>query len=152
MSKKKSTVGLWITTWLLGLTFIALSIYLYIDYTGANIPNSVETKGVVYELYDAKSSRLIPKVGADDYYESTIPKVEFTTLDGNKIQFLEQWAVDDQSKQYSVGQEVTVYYNSEFPEDAQIKKEATFSEVHIFLILFGIFLLFFPLIVKKATS
>lgn len=150
MAEKKKSVGLWVISWLFGITFISLSIYLILDFTGSNIPNSVETKGTVYELYDAKSLRLIPRVGADDYYSSAIPKVEFITIDGKKVQFLEKWGVDNEENQYKTGQEVTVVYNSEFPEEAQIKQDSHFGYIHIILIILGIFMLFAPVLIEKS--
>ena len=148
MAKKKTNlVAATIICLLIGTGFIALGIYLYFDYSGSNIMNPKEADGVITRLHETKrdNRRLLSK----DYH-SVNPVVEFTTADGKKIEFFEQWGAQYEDEAFNAGQKVTVIYNELKPEEAMIKQENSIWGVHLFLIGMGLFFYLIPYLMKLA--
>lgn len=150
MGKVNSLYGIQIFSYLFGLMFIGLSIYLYFDFNNMNIYNAVESKGKVIKLYNTTSSRLRPKPVASDNYSSYLPVIQFKTLSGQQIEFTNEWG--DIEAQYSVGQIVNVVYDSTEPNNAQIIQENSLESIHFFLFGLGLFMLFIPKLYKLSQN
>jgi uncharacterized protein DUF3592 len=128
-----------------GLAFIALGVFMYYDYSGGNIDNPAETTGVVVRLH---ASTVSSNNAFQGDTRNINPIVEFTTEKGEKIEFQEMWSVEEEDNVYRRGMKVPVLYNSEFPDDAIVKKEASLWGVHLILIGLGLFILLIPWIIK----
>ncbi len=128
-----------------GIAFISLGVFMYYDYSGGNIDNPVETTGVIIRLHASTATSTNPFQGDT---RNINPVVEFTTEDGKKIEFIELWATEEEDNDYRKGMKVNVIYNSEFPEDAIIKKGTSFWGVHLILIGLGLFMFLIPWIIK----
>lgn len=150
MGKYNNQYGVRIFSYLFGLIFIGLSIYLYFDFNNINISNSAEAKGKVIKLYNATSSRLRFKPLASDNYSSFLPVVQFTTQSGQQIEFMNEWG--DIEAQYSVSEVVDVIYDSIEPNIAQIKRENSLESIHFFLFGLGVFFIIIPKLYKFSQN
>ncbi|MFC2131188.1 DUF3592 domain-containing protein [Bacteroidota bacterium] len=132
-----------------GIAFLSLGLLMYLDYSGGNIDNPVETTGVVIRLHASTATSTNPFQGDT---RNINPVVEFRTEEGKRIEFLEMWAKEEEDNEYRKGMKVPVIYNSEFPEDAIIKKGGSFWGIHLVLLGMGLFMFLIPWIIKPASD
>ena len=118
-----------------GLFFTTMGVLYYIESTGGNVDNAVETTGKVVKLIEQDTqSNILPTWDFKVYN----PRVQFKATDGKNYQFLDLYAADDEEK-YIVGQTVNVSYNELDPNDAMILRDAPMWGEHLILIGLGIF-------------
>ena len=93
----------------LGITFVLLIIKLW------KIKNAIKTTGVVTNVEARQGMRQSHGSIRNTLYR---PTVRFQTADGRVIDY--QAKISSSLDNYAVGQNVTIYYNPQFPHEAHI--------------------------------
>lgn len=132
-----------IFVYLIGAAFIAVGVLFYIDHTGNNIENPVETSGLIIKIDESlNSNTLLPTYE----YSAFRPIIKFVTESGKELTFIELYAKGDKSD-YLIGQKVNVIYNKNNPEEAQMLHKNSFFGEHLILIGLGLLIIFIRFIV-----
>lgn len=113
---------------LLGLAILGISIVLLLIKV-LKIRGSVKTTGIVTDVEVRQGMRQSTGTTRNTLYR---PKVRFQTADGRVIDY--QSKISSSLDNYSIGQNVTVYYDPQSPQEAHI---GTISHVVFPYLIFG---------------
>lgn len=99
---------------LFGLTFLGITILL-LSIKVWKIKSSVKTTGVVIDVEVRQGMRQNHSSTRNTLFR---PKIRFQTADGRLIDY--QSKISSSLDNYSIGENVTVHYNPQFPQEAHI--------------------------------